>query len=158
MNPILSIDVSKSNSYAATFLSNSKPFTKPFKFKHSPDNLNELLAILSAMQNKTGACPSVVFETTGNYSKPITTYFIDHGYDVVVLDPLLTHEHKKKSIRKIKIDTIDTNRIAKVYYNNDFAPTKLPDSITINLRNLCRNYEDFNMLYTEAILRFRSIL
>ncbi len=158
MNPILSIDVSKSNSYAAAFLANSKPFTKPFKFKHSPSELNSLLSLLCEMENKTGACPSVVLEATGNYSKPIASYFMNHGYDVVILNPLHTHELKKKTIRKVKTDPVDANRIAKVYYFNDFLPTKLPDSIVANLRNLCRNYEGFNILYTEAVLRFRSIL
>lgn len=158
MDPILSIDVSKSNSYAAAFLSNSKPFTKPFKFKHSPSELNSLLSLLCDMENETGACPSVVLEATGNYSKPISSFFMNHGYDVVILNPLQTHELKRKSIRKVKTDPIDTNRIAKVYYLNDFVPAKLPDSVTINLRNTCRQYEGFNILYTETILRLRSIL
>lgn len=158
MNPILSIDVSKSNSYATAFLSNSSPYTKPFRFNHSPSELNNLLSLLAEMENKTGACPSVVLEATGNYSKPIATYFMSHGYDVVILNPLQTHELKKKTIRKVKTDPVDANRIAKVYYLNDFKPAKLPDDIIINLRNICRQYEGFNILYTEAVLRLRSIL
>ncbi|MGF7059941.1 IS110 family transposase [Brassicibacter mesophilus] len=158
MNPILSIDVSKSNSYAAAFLSNSKPFSKPFKFNHSPNDLKNLLSLLDEMENITGTEPSIVLEATGNYSKPITSYFMSHGYDVIVLNPLQTHELKKKTIRKVKTDPVDTNRIAKVYYLNSFMPTKLPDSITSNLRTACRHYEGFNILYTEAILRLRSIL
>ncbi len=96
MNPVLSIDVSKSTSFAAAFLSNSKPYSKPFKFSHSPTDFSNLLSILSEMESLSGLAPSVVLEATGNYSKPISTYFINHGYDVVVLNPLQTHELKKK--------------------------------------------------------------
>ncbi|MGF7060787.1 transposase [Brassicibacter mesophilus] len=110
------------------------------------------------MENITGTEPSIVLEATGNYSKPITSYFMSHGYDVIVLNPLQTHELKKKTIRKVKTDPVDTNRIAKVYYLNSFVPAKLPDSIISNLRTACRHYEGFNFLYTEAILRLRSIL
>lgn len=92
------------------------------------------------MENKTGACPSVVLEATGNYSKPIASYFMNHGYDVVILNPLQAHELKKTTIRKVKTDPVDTNRIAKVYYLNDFISTTLPHSLAINLRNLCRHY------------------
>lgn len=154
----MSIDVSKSNSYAAAFLSNSNPYTKPFRFNHSPSELNSLLSLLIEMENRTGAFPSVVLEATGNYSKPIAAYFMSHGYDVVILNPLQTHELKKKTIRKVKTDPVDANRIAKVYYFNDFKPAKLPDDVIINLRNICRQYEGFNILYTEFVLRLRSIL
>ncbi|MGF7056836.1 hypothetical protein [Brassicibacter mesophilus] len=34
----------------------------------------------------------------------------------------------------------------------------MPDSIISNQRTVCRHYEDFNILYTEAILRLRNIL
>lgn len=158
MNPILSIDVSKSESFAAAFLSNSKPYSKPFKFKHSPTGLNALLSIMSEMEDLTGISPNVVLEATGNYSKPITSYFVKHGYDVIILNPLQTHELKRKTIRKVKTDPIDTSRIAKVYYLNDFTPTKLADSNISELRNISRQYHGFNILYTETLLRLRNIL
>lgn len=158
MNPVLSIDVSKSNSYAAAFLSNSKPYSKPFKFSHSSHDINNLLSILSEMENITGIAPTVVLEATGNYSKPISSYFINHGYNVVILNPLQTHELKKKTLRKVKTDPIDANRIAKVFYMGIFSPITLPDVIISELRDACRQYESFNILYTESLLKLRNIL
>lgn len=158
MNPILSIDVSKSNSYAAAFLNNSKPFTEPFKFNHSPKGLDALKKLLNELERVTGVTPKIVLEATGNYSKPIVAYFIHNNYEVIVLNPLQTHNLKKKTIRKVKTDPIDANRIAKVYYLNTLIPTKLPQSNIINLRDTCRQYEGFNILYTETFLRLRTIL
>ena len=133
MDPIISIDVSKSNSYAAAFLSNSNPYAKPFKFIHPPKRLDALTTLLKDMEGVTGVTPKVVLEATGNYSKPIVSYFINNHYEVIVLNPLQTHNQKKKTIRKVTTDPVDANRISKVYYLNDSSPAKLQHSILLTL-------------------------
>nr|WP_301553618.1 transposase [Desulfuribacillus alkaliarsenatis] len=95
---------------------------------------------------------------TGNFSRPLVEFFENEGYRVIILNPLQTHQQKKKSIRKIKTDPIDANRIAQVYYLSDFKLRNKLDNSLIDLRNLCRQYDGFNTLYTEAQLRFRSTL
>ena len=44
------------------------------------------------------------------------------GFPVVVLDPILTHQFKKKAIRKVKTDAIDAARIAQAYYLGNGSP------------------------------------
>lgn len=156
--PVLSIDVSKSHSYAAAFLSQGQPFQRPAPFSHSPVGLSSLISCLAELEQKTGKKPRVVLEATGNYSKPIIDFFQDANYQVVVLNPLETHQQKKKSIRKVKTDPIDANRIAQVYYQHKLEPAVQTEPFISELRNLCRQYEGFNILYTETQLRFRSIL
>lgn len=156
--PVLSIDVSKSTSYAATFLSYEKPHRKPFSFSHSPSDMQNLVSCLKSLEEITSIKPNVVLEATGNFSKPLVEFFENEGYHVITLNPLQTHQQKKKSIRKVKTDPIDANRIAQVYYLSDFKiPSKISNTV-LDLRNLCRQYEGFNTLYTEAQLRFRSTL
>ena len=75
--PVLSIDVSKLNSHATAFLGYGKPFKKPFKFNHTPDDLNALLKWLDELEKLTNCKPQVVLEATGNFSKPIKQFFID---------------------------------------------------------------------------------
>ena len=156
--PVLSIDVSKSQSYAAAFLSHNQPYQRPTPFPHTPEGMTSLINCLTNLQNKTGKKPQVVLEATGNYSKPLINFFQNANYQVVVLNPLETHQQKKKAIRKVKTDPVDANRIAQVYYQNNLLPSSKSDSYIAELRNLCRQYEGFNILYTEAQLRFRSIL
>ncbi len=50
-------------------------------------------------------------EATGNYSSPLQLFFSNSGYQVIELIPIPTHKQKKNSIRKVKTDPIDTNRI-----------------------------------------------
>lgn len=158
-SPVLSIDVSKSKSFAASFLAYGEPFHKPFSFCHSPSGTSLLLQHLNELEVKTGFKPKVVLEATGNYSKPISSFFEHAGYQVAVLNPIVTHQLKSKCIRKIKTDPIDADRIAQVFYlSNDLRfSSSLPDFVA-DLRNLCRHYDDLNSVYTELQLRFRSIL
>lgn len=102
--PVLSIDVSKSESYAAFFLSYGQPYQKPFKFQHSSMGMNSLIHNLLEIEQTTRMKPEVVLEATGNYSKPIVSFFQHAGYKVTVINPILTHQLKKKSVRKVKTD------------------------------------------------------
>jgi len=156
--PVLSIDVSKSKSYAATFLAYGEPYQKPFAFNHSPQGTSLLINRLNELQSKTGIKPDVVLEATGNYSKPISSFFENAGFNVFILNPLQTHLQKKKAVRKVKTDPIDANRIAQVYYlNSPMVNFPLSELIT-DLRNLCRQYDGFNTMYTEAQIRLRCTL
>lgn len=157
-NPALCIDVSKSSSFATGFLSYNKPYSKPFDFPHTPDGMKSALHCLKELQNDSNSKPDIVLEATGNFYKPVTQYFIDLGYSVYVLNPLQTSMEKRKSIRKIKTDPVDTYRIAQVYYTNDLKPFKEQSHDTQELRSLCRQWDGFNTLNTETQLRFRSML
>ena len=156
--PVLSIDVSKSKSVAAAFISYEEPLSKAFSFTHSPKGTTLLLKHLKELERKTGIKPEVALEATGNYSKPIIDFFQRSGYNVVVLNPIMTHLQKAKSVRKIKTDPVDAGRIAKVYYLNKLdANYDVPDSIA-ELQCLSRQYEGLMRTYTEIQLRFQSIL
>ncbi|AOZ90757.1 IS110 family transposase [Paenibacillus crassostreae] len=106
--------------FAAAFLSYHDCMYKPFS--HTHDDLNHLLSILEQIKQATGQKPTVVLEATGNYSKPLVSFFSSYGYSVIVLNPLLTHQLKQKAVRKVKTDPIDA------YVS--------PMSFTYNLLNL----------------------
>lgn len=156
--PTLCIDVSKSKSYASAFRSPGNPFSKPFCFTHTEDGMKQVKVVLDQIQADTNLKPSIVLEATGNYSKSLVHYFQAIGYDVIVLNPLITSTQKRKSMRKIKTDPIDTYRIAQVYYMNPYSPNISINEKYEELRNLCRQWDGLNILYTETQLRFQSIL
>ncbi len=68
------------------------------------------------------------------------------------------HQIKKKKVRKIKTDPIDTHRIAHAYFQGEVSPQYVPPAQITELRSLCRQYDGLNVLYTEAQQRFRSIV
>ena len=109
---ILSIDVSKSNSYATAFISQGNLFKKPILFNNSITGMNSALKLLKNL----------------------------------------------KTICKVKTDPIDAHRIAHVYYSNDIKSTPQIPEHTIQLRNLCRQYDRFTKSYCSMKLSFSSII
>ena len=51
--PILSIDVSKSNTYAAAFISQGHLFKKPVSFENSITGMNSALSLLKNLEQKS---------------------------------------------------------------------------------------------------------
>jgi transposase len=156
--PILSIDVSKSNSYATAFLAYGQPFNSPTSFSNTTKGISIAFKLLKNLKKASGKQPRVVLESTGNFSKPLKYSFMKGGYEVIELNPIQTHKEKKRNIRKIKTDPIDTHRIAQVYYLNNFKPQANIPEETAELKNLTRQYESFNELHRETQLKFMSLV
>lgn len=137
--PVLSLDVSKRSSYAATYLSMHEQFKKPISVPHSPEGLEILLDRLRNMEYLTGERPQVILESTGNYSKPITHSLQEAGYEVIVLNPIQTYQQKRRSIRKVKTDPVDAKRIAEIFYLQKLEAQQLPWSLFQALRGFFSN-------------------
>ncbi|WP_052340023.1 IS110 family transposase [Gorillibacterium massiliense] len=157
-HPVLSIDVAKGKSVAAAFISSNQLFRKPFSFEHSPSGLQSLLPLLAEMESLSNAKPHVVLEATGNYSRPLSSFFSSCGFPVVVLNPILTHQLKKKAIRKVKTDSIDAARIAQAYYLGNGSPELPLEDSFLELRTLTRQHHHLNSLYTDVQLHVQAVL
>ncbi|MBF4691482.1 IS110 family RNA-guided transposase [Fusibacter ferrireducens] len=158
MNPVIAIDVSKPKSVAAIFSDRNVCVKKPFVFNHSVSELDQIDLWLNTFKQQHGIQPTVVMEATGNYSKPLTAYFYDHGYDIFVLNPLTTSQIKSKSLRKIKTDPVDTMRIATVFYNQKLKPYVPDETVYANLKFLARQYNGFNTTYQELVVRLHAVV
>lgn len=158
LKPVLSLDVSKGSSYVASYLSPNEPFKKPVSILHDPQGLELILDRLKHMEYLTGEKPQVILESTGNYSKPITYCLQEAGYSVIVLNPIQTYQQKRRTIRKVKTDSVDARRIAELFYLQNFDVQKPLIPAIAELRNLCRHYDGINSLFIESQLKFQSIL
>lgn len=150
--PVLSIDIAKGKSVAAAFSAYGVQLNKPFSFFHSPESISTLLPLLTQLEESTEQRPTVVMEANGNYSKPISSFFFSHGYSVVMLNPLTTHELKKRSTRKVKTDPIDAIRIANAFYLGEGTPLIPCDEDLTELRFLCRQHSNWVALLGEVQL------
>jgi len=156
--PVLSLDVSKGVSTASAYIDYEKPLSKPFSVPHTMKGSIILLNHLRKLEDLTGSKPEVILEATGHYSKPITNFLMEAGYSVIALNPLQTHDLKRRTIRKVKTDAVDTQRIAELYYLQRFTPLYSVNPQIAELKTLCRQYDGFQALYTETQLRFQSII
>jgi transposase len=158
MNPVVGLDVAKGESQVQAFLDKSKPFGKSFSMKHNREELDSFIGFLNEIEVMTGQMPMVILESTGHYHSPVVQYLDEHGVLYILLNPIISYQAKKSSLRKVKTDAIDAYHLCVLYYKEDFEPHKSRGILLLNLRNLSRQQEIVTNMYVEAKLQFHTIL
>ena len=82
----------------------------------------------------------------------------EHDVLYILLNPIISYQAKKSSLRKVKTDAIDAYQLCVLYYKEDFEPHKNRGIQLLNLRNLSRQQEIVTNMYVEAKLQFHTIL
>ena len=117
MNYCLAIDIAKSKSTFALFNSNvSSIVIEPVDIVHSLENL---LSLHSNLIKFGISNISVILESTSTYHLPIVNFFKDRNYQVIVINPLISKEHKR-TLRKTKTDKLDCFILADIYFKGDY--------------------------------------
>ncbi|PQD93632.1 IS110 family transposase [Pradoshia eiseniae] len=158
MNPVVGIDVAKEVSEVQAFLDKGKPYGKSFSIKHNREELDGFIHFLGEIKSLTGQMPVVILESTGHYHIPIIQCLEENDLLYILLNPIISHQAKKSSLRKVKTDAFDAYQLCVLYYKEDFEPYKLRGIQLMNLRNLSRQQEIVTNMYVEAKLQFHTIL
>jgi transposase len=82
----------------------------------------------------------------------------EHEILYILLNPIISYQAKKSSLRKVKTDAIDAFQLCVLYYKEDFEPHKNRGIQLLDLRNLSRQQEIVTNMYVEAKLQFHTIL
>ncbi len=101
------IDVSKGKSTIAVNQA-GKGVISPFDISHTASELSELAKLLKSLDGET----RVVMEATGNYHLPIASTLHSAGVFVCVVNPVLIHGYGNNSLRPIKTDRKDAEKLA----------------------------------------------
>ncbi|WP_338653021.1 IS110 family transposase [Sporosarcina psychrophila] len=158
MNPVVGLDVAKGESQVQAFLDKSKPFGKSFSVKHTREELHRFIGFLKEIEKMTGQMPMVILESTGHYHTPVVQFMEEHDVIYILLNPIISYQAKKSSLRKVKTDAIDAYQLCVLYYKEDFEPHKNRGLQLLDLRNLSRQQEIVTNMYVEAKLQFHTIL
>jgi transposase len=76
-----------------------------------------------------------------------------------LVNPVLSYEAKKASLRKVKTDAIDAFHLGELYYKNeDLKPFQKKSIRMMNLRNLTRQHDSLTGTYVQTKLQFLTIL
>jgi transposase len=135
------IDVGADFSWISILTPDHKPIVKPFKVLHdSTDSLEKAVSTIKKAEESNSMKAHIFLESTGIYHFPLFCYLKESGFEVFVLNPLITDSNKNSGIRKVKNDKNDSLRIAKTAYTHDLKTSIIPSDIVINLRSLTREY------------------
>ncbi len=137
------IDVGADFSFMSIALPNQTLAGKPFKILHS--DLNSLRLAVSKIKEaeEIYSLESRIFlESTGIYHYPLFCYLRDKGFNVSVINPIITKSSTNMNIRKVHNDRVDSRKAAFVGLKPDLKVSLMPSGLVLNLRNLTREYYD----------------
>lgn len=96
---------------------------------------------LQKMLDKYGLTPEnaqVGMEATGHYWLVLYSWLFEKGFDIKVINPIVTDALRNMRVRKVKNDRIDAEIVAKVILFGEYQETAIADGDTLALRQLCR--------------------
>ena len=108
-----------------------------FNIPNTVSGINKLQKQL----DKYGLNPTnalVGMEATGHYWLVLYSWLMEQGFDVKVINPLVTDAYRHMLIRKVKNDRIDAEVVAAVLRLGEYQETAVTDHDTLALRQLCR--------------------
>lgn len=132
------IDISRGKSMVAVLRPFGEVVMLPFEVGHSNAELNALAKQLKSIEGET----RVVMEHTGRYYEPVANTLHNSGLFVSAVNPLLIKEYGGNSLRKVKTDKADAQKIARYALDNwadlrDYTPM---DTIRYDLKTLNRQF------------------
>ncbi|MBR3158369.1 MAG: IS110 family transposase [Atopobiaceae bacterium] len=132
------IDIAKRAHVAGSRREDGTPHGKPFKFANDQRGFASLLRRLSEL----GATPEdtlLVMESTGHYWLALWEFCVAHGYDVAVVNPVLTDAFRRAdTLRKTKTDDIDAFLIAEYARFKRLGPSRVSPEDAEGLKQLTR--------------------
>lgn len=132
---------------------------KPFKILHS--DLNSLESAVSAIKKaeELNSLESRIFlESTGIYHYPLFCYLRDRGFDVNIINPIISNSTTNFNIRKVHNDKIDSRKLTLLGLKPDLKTSVIPSEIVLDLRDLVREYYNLTDERSAYVNKLQGVL
>ena len=137
------IDVGADFSWMSIALPNQQFVGKPYKILHgSIDSLTAAVSKIKEAEELYSLESRIFLESTGMYHYPLFCYLRDKGLNCSVINPIITKNSTNMNIRKVHNDRFDSQKAALAGLKPDLKVSLMPSDLTLNCRNLCREYYD----------------
>lgn len=150
------IDISRGKSMVAVLRPFGEIVLPPFTVGHSNAELNALAEQLKSIDGET----RIVMEHTGRYYEPVANTLHNSGLFVSTVNPLLIKEYGGNSLRKVKTDKADAQKIARYTLDNwadlrDYTPM---DTVRYDLKTLNRQFNLASKQKTASVNNLIALL
>lgn len=158
VKPFLSVgvDVGADFSFMSVALPTQELLGKPFKIVHiETSSLSGAVSCIRKAEELNSLKARIVLESTGIYHIPLFCYFKEAGFDVIVINPLISYSSRNFSIRKVHSDKLDSKKLALLGLNPNLKTSIMPVELVLNIRGLVREYYslvDNRVAYTLKLL------
>ncbi len=99
------IDIAKLNHYAPVLSSDGEVLVESFEFSNDFEGFRSLFLILGKY-NWEGLL--IGLESTAHYGNNLVEFLVAKGYRFCVLNPIVTSDTRRRNIRNVKTDKVDT--------------------------------------------------
>ena len=158
MDPVIGLDVAKGESQVQAFLQRKQTYKQSFKFNHDLPGLHAFHHFYQEVEKVSGQPPAVIFESTGHYHEPVLQFLENQGIVYYLINPVVSFEAKKTSLRKVKTDKADAFHLGELYYKEDLEIYQRKTAKALNLRLLTRQHSALTESYVEIKLQFQVAL
>lgn len=153
------IDVGSTFSFLSIVDPQGNIILKPFKIFHdSLDSLQRVCLEIKKAEELHSMKSRTFLESTGIYHFPLFCYLNESGFEVFVINPLITHSIKNMGIRKVKNDKVDSIGIARIGLDRNLKTSQMPVKLILELRSLTRKYYELIDMRSSYVNRLRSDL
>ena len=153
------IDVGSTFSFLSIVDPQGNIVLKPFKIFHDRlDSLQRACLEIEKAEELHSMKSRTFLESTGIYHFPLFCYLKESGFEVFVINPLITHSIKNMGIRKVKNDKLDSIGIAKLGLSTDLKTSVMPVKLVLELRSLTRKYYELIDTRSGYVNRLQSDL
>ncbi|XXF60704.1 transposase [Thermoanaerobacterium thermosaccharolyticum] len=133
------IDVAADFGWFCILTPDGKEFKKPFKVEHdNADSLKNAVLAIKKAEEQFSMKSKIFLESTEIYLFPLFCHLKELGFEVFVINPLITNSNKNIGIRKVKNDRFDAKRIAAIGYSPGTKLSVMPTELILNFRCLCK--------------------
>lgn len=94
LKPIAGIDVSKYFSEMVVISPANEVIVRLTIHHNNPSDFDRAIEILRKVEEDFAARPTIVMEATGHYHKILSRFFINHGWDVSIINPIQSNSIK----------------------------------------------------------------
>lgn len=137
------IDVGSEISWACIVTPDHEAVSRPIKIDHQKiESLESFKSAIKKAEELNSMKAQIFLESTGRYHIPLNHHLKGAGFEVSILNPLITNSNKNQGIRKVKTDKTDAKRIAISAYTSNLKISLIPSDNILNIRALTREYHD----------------
>ena len=149
------IDIAKLNHFASVVSSDGEVLVEPFQFSNDFEGFRCLSFVLDKYDRDQLL---IGLESTAHYGNNLVEFLVAKGYRFCVLNPILTSDTRKRNIRNVKTDKMDTFTIARTLMQGDHRLFEKQDLDLLHLKNLGRSRQDLMKKRTAAKIKLTSLV
>ena len=114
MKSVCAIDVAKDKSMIFIMTETGEVLIEPHEIKH---NLSDFDMLNNKIKSFNLDNLTIFMESTSTYHKPVQRYFLEHGYNVNVINPI-HGKNNTRNLRLTKTDKEDCFNLADLFFKS----------------------------------------